>query len=170
MENNNQNNRYLKITIGLVYLWFGVLKFFPNVSPAEELAVNTINQLTNFLIPSNISIVLLALWETAVGLFLILGLQKKNTIRVAVIHMLLTFTPLYFFPDLIFNDTILSLTLLGQYIVKNLIILGALGILWIEVKEKSSVAEKTEKNPLSSSLNLNKVLDYFNSDNRKATT
>ncbi|MDC6390147.1 hypothetical protein PP182_15750 [Maribacter sp. PR1] len=170
MENKNKNNRYLKIAIGLVYLWFGVLKFFPNVSPAEELAVNTINQLTNFLIPSNISIVLLALWETTVGLFLILGLQKKNTIRVAVIHMLLTFTPLYFFPDLIFNDTILSLTLLGQYIVKNLIILGALGILWIEVKEKSSVAQKTEKNTLSSSLNLSKVLDYFNSDKRKATT
>lgn len=166
MENKIQNNRYLKIAIGLVYLWFGALKFFPNVSPAEELAVNTINQLTNFLIPSNISIVLLALWETIVGLFLILGLQKKITILVAIIHMLLTFTPLYFFPDLIFNDTILSLTLLGQYIVKNLIILGALGILWLEVKQKSSVAQKTEKNPFLPSKSLGKLSGYLISHKR----
>ena len=170
MENKNKNNRYLKIAIGIVYLWFGVLKFFPNVSPAEELAVNTINQLTDFLVPSNISIVLLALWETIVGIFLIFGLQKKNTIRVAVVHMLLTFTPLYFFPDLIFNDSIFSLTLLGQYIIKNLIILGALGILWLELKEKNPANQKSTKTPLLPYLNFGRIFNYLGLHNGKTTT
>jgi len=51
----------LSITIGIVYLWFGALKFFPHLSPAEDLAKNTINLLSFQLIPPNISIVLLAL-------------------------------------------------------------------------------------------------------------
>ena len=40
--------------------------------------------------------------------------------------MVLTFTPLVFFPDLSFNDYPFSLTLIGQYIMKNLIIISAL--------------------------------------------
>ncbi|UWX54118.1 hypothetical protein NYZ99_13915 [Maribacter litopenaei] len=96
----NLKKRYLQIAIGLVYLWFGALKFFPNTSPAEELATNTIGELTLSLIPPSISIILLALWEVLVGLFFLFNLQKKMTIRVAVVHMLLTFTPLYFFPSL----------------------------------------------------------------------
>ena len=96
MNLQNIKRRYLQISIGLVYLWFGSLKFFPNLSPAEELAKNTIGALTFSLIPSNISILLLALWEVLVGLFFLFNLQKKKTIQVAVIHMVLTFTPLVF--------------------------------------------------------------------------
>jgi len=43
--------RLLAISIGLVYLWFGVLKFFPHLSPAEDLAKNTITVLTLGFIP-----------------------------------------------------------------------------------------------------------------------
>jgi uncharacterized membrane protein YkgB len=43
-------NRYaldtLRISLGIVFFWFGFLKFFPNVSPAESLATDTINVLT----------------------------------------------------------------------------------------------------------------------------
>ena len=145
MNLQNIKNRYLQISIGLVYLWFGALKFFPNVSPAEELATNTIGELTFSMIPPNISIIMLAIWEVIVGLFFLLNLHKKITIRVAVVHMLLTFTPLYFFPDLIFNESILSLTLLGQYIIKNLIILGALGVLWLEVIQESTSGKEPEE-------------------------
>lgn len=144
MDFNKIKNRYLQISIGLVYVWFGTLKFFPNISPAEELAIDTINELTGFLIPSQISIILLAIWETTVGIFFIFNLQKRITTNVALVHMLLTFTPIYFFPELIFNDHFLSLTLLGQYIFKNLIILGAIGILWLEAKQEITVKENDE--------------------------
>ena len=63
--------------------------------------------------------------------------------------MLLTFTPLYFFPDLIFNESILSLTLLGQYIIKNLIILGALGVLWLELIQENTPAKQPEEELVS---------------------
>ena len=57
------------ISIGLVYLWFGALKFFSGVSPAETLAKNTIHHLTAGILMPELSIYLLALWETVIGIF-----------------------------------------------------------------------------------------------------
>ena len=34
------------VCIGVVYLWFGMLKFFPGISPAETIAIDTITELT----------------------------------------------------------------------------------------------------------------------------
>ncbi|MCA1572438.1 MAG: hypothetical protein LC798_19480 [Chloroflexi bacterium] len=42
----------LRITVGLIFLGFGVLKFFPGVSPAQDLSIKTIDLLTFGLIPS----------------------------------------------------------------------------------------------------------------------
>ena len=63
----------LRISLGIVFFWFGILKFFPGLSPAEGLATKTIDVLTFGLIPSNISIIILAAWETLIGLGLIFG-------------------------------------------------------------------------------------------------
>ena len=120
----------LSITIGIVYLWFGALKFFPHLSPAEDLAKNTINLLSFQLIPPNISIVLLALQETLLGVMFITNCCRKIAVWAAILHMVGTFTPLFFFPEASFTINVLSFTLLGQYIVKNLIILGALWVLY----------------------------------------
>ncbi len=119
-------NHILAITIGLVYLWFGGLKFFNHLSPAEDLAKNTMQVLTFGFIPSNISIILLAIWETLIGVFLILNVFRKPVIVLALIHLTFTFTPLLFFPNQSFNHSPLVFTLLGQYIFKNVIIIGAL--------------------------------------------
>ncbi|MDB4303843.1 hypothetical protein N9934_03535 [Desulfosarcina sp.] len=120
------SNHILAISIGVVYLWFGVLKYFPELSPAEDLAKNTINALTINLIPSNVSIILLAVWESLVGILLILNIFPRATILFALTHMLLTFTPLFLFPEQVFNNEPFQLTLLGQYIFKNVIIIGGL--------------------------------------------
>lgn len=119
-------NHILAITIGLVYLWFGALKFFNHLSPAEDLAKNTINVLTFGYIPSNISIILLALWETIIGVFLILNIYRKPVIILALVHLVFTFTPLMFFPTQSFNHSFVVFTLLGQYIFKNIVFVGAL--------------------------------------------
>lgn len=116
----------LAICIGLVYLWFGSLKFFTSLSPAEDLAINTIDRLTLGLLPTYISIIALALWETVIGLLLILQIFRRPVIVLALIHISMTFTPLLFFPELTFNQNVFLPTLLGQYIVKNIIIIGAL--------------------------------------------
>jgi len=112
--------------IGVLYLWFGMLKFFPGVSPAETIAMDTIHELTMGAIPPKVSLLLLAIWETTLGILLIGGLLNRFAIMVALVHMLLTFTPFLFFPELTFTQAPFGLTLLGQYIMKNIVFLGLL--------------------------------------------
>ncbi len=125
----------ISIAIGLVYLWFGTLKFFPGVSAAEGLALDTVHALTFEVFSDRLAIVLLAIWEVSVGLLLIVNLFRRATLYVALLHILLTFTPFIFFPDLIFSQAPFGLTLVGQYIVKNLIILGILVVLIKRLKD-----------------------------------
>ena len=50
----------VRIALGIVFLWFGVLKFFPNLSPAEDLAARTIEQLTLGMVHPDVSLPVLA--------------------------------------------------------------------------------------------------------------
>jgi len=125
----NKKINLISATIGIVYLWFGMLKYFAGASPAEELAKATISRLTLGFLAPEISILLLAIWETVIGLLLIGHLFEKFALKLALVHIILTFLPFLFFPDLVFSQAPFSLTLLGQYIIKNVIILGALIVL-----------------------------------------
>ncbi|MEZ4956588.1 MAG: hypothetical protein R2825_23730 [Saprospiraceae bacterium] len=127
---NLNKDRLLAISIGLVYLWFGALKFFPGLSPADALAKDTIHHLTFGLIPSDVSIILLAIMEVLIGACLVFCVQIKKTIVLALAHITMTFTPLLFFPELSFNSAPFTLTLVGQYIMKNIIIISALLMLY----------------------------------------
>jgi len=124
----------LRISIGLIYLWFGALKFFHGYSPAEDLAINTINKLTFGLIPQPVNIILLAVWECSIGIFLITGKSLRTVLIFLFVHMACTFTPLLFFPSLSFNYPPYGFTLVGQYIMKNLIIICAALVLWPKEK------------------------------------
>ncbi|WP_258364858.1 doxx family protein [Arenibacter sp. ARW7G5Y1] len=120
----------LSISIGIVYLWFGFLKFFPGLSPADLLAKQTISLLTFDLLPENIGILLLAIFEVVIGLCLIFNLQLKRIIIAAIIHLVLTFIPVVFFPEISFSKAPFSLTLVGQYIIKNIVIISALLLIY----------------------------------------
>lgn len=115
----------LQVSIGIVYVWFGALKFFPQLSPADQLAKDTISLLTFGLIPNTISIILLAIWETSLGLLLVLGYWRSFVFYLLIVHMICTFLPLFFFVDLSFTQAPYGFTLVGQYIVKNIIIISA---------------------------------------------
>jgi len=133
---NLKQNTLLSIAIGIIYFWFGALKFFPELSPAEDLAKRTIQLLTFNLIPSSISILFLAFMEVVIGLCLIFNFYQKQAIKLAIIHIIFTFSPLFFFTEESFTTTLLTPTLVGQYIGKNLIIIAALVTL---LKEKVKV-------------------------------
>ena len=133
--------KILAISIGIVYLWFGMLKFFPGVSPAEGLAQDTIHNLTFGLISPEISIILLAIWEITIGFLFIFSFINRYLIILTFVHMVFTFTPLLLFPDLSFNSNPFSLTLVGQYIMKNLIIISALIVIY-PPKNKIPATEK----------------------------
>lgn len=120
----------LRISIGIIYLWFGALKFFHGYSPAEDLAINTINKLTFGLIPQPVNIILLAAWECAVGMALIIGKGVRTALILLFVHMVCTFTPLLFFPSVSFKYAPYGFTLVGQYIMKNIIIICAAMVIW----------------------------------------
>ena len=124
------NDHLIAISIGLVYLWFGSLKFFPGKSPAEQLAKDTIDILTFGLIPQNITIILLAIWEVLVGLLLITYRFKKLGLNLAIVHIVLTFTPMFVLSELSFESAPIQPTLLGQYIFKNIVFLAIMLVLY----------------------------------------
>jgi uncharacterized membrane protein YphA (DoxX/SURF4 family) len=115
----------LRSSLGIVFLWFGVLKFFPDLSPAQDLAARTITTLTLGLIPPSSSLPLLALWECAIGLGLISGWQLRLTLLLLFAQMAGTFLPLIFFPAEVFAGFPYAPTLEGQYIIKNLVLVSA---------------------------------------------
>jgi uncharacterized membrane protein YkgB len=131
----------LRIALGVVFLWFGVLKFFPGVSPAETLAARTIEQLTFGAIQPAVSLPVLAAWESVIGIGLILNRWMRATLFLLAVQMLGTFTPLVLFPDETFSVWPLVPTLEGQYIIKNLVLIGAAMVIGATVRGGRLVPE-----------------------------
>lgn len=130
----------LRISMGIVYFWFGALKFFNGISPAEQLAMQTIHKLTFGMINDHTNLLLLAIWETAIGLLLISGKYVKTALYLLFPHMICTFTPFIFEPQDTFRFAPYGLTLVGQYIIKNIIIISAALVIWKEEKENQRKA------------------------------
>ena len=115
----------LRLSVGIIFLWFGFLKFFPGLSPAEDLAARTIQVLSFGWVPPSIAVIVLAAWECAVGLGLILGLYLRATLLLLWLQMAGTVTPLFIFPQEVFSQFPYAPTLEGQYIIKNLVLMSA---------------------------------------------
>ena len=94
---------YLRAIIGLVYILYGGLKFSPSHSPAEQLAVNTIEKLTFGLLSGIPAQFLLAMMETTLGLYLVFGCRLRWAVYAAIGHMMGTFLPIFFFPGVFFR-------------------------------------------------------------------
>ena len=115
----------LRVALGVVFLWFGFLKFFPDLSPAQTLAVKTIDVLTLGLLPGSVSLVLLATLECAIGLGLISGRLMRLTLLLLAFQMVGAASPLFLFPSEVFTAFPYAPTLEGQYIIKNIVLVSA---------------------------------------------
>ena len=115
----------LRISLGIVFLWFGVLKFFPGVSPAQSLAGETMMALSFGVLTAGSAVVILAVWETLIGLGLLSGVFLRLTLLLLWLQMLGTLTPLFLYPDECFTRVPWAPTLEGQYIIKNLVLISA---------------------------------------------
>ncbi|MGV8963234.1 MAG: hypothetical protein ACOH2V_07625 [Candidatus Saccharimonadaceae bacterium] len=117
--------RLLRISIGIVFVWFGVLKFFPGLSPAQDLAIRTINLLTFDLVNDSLIINGLAIWEVLIGIGLISGKFLRETLFLLFLQMIGTFSPVFLFPSEVFTQIPYAPTLEGQYIIKNIVLISA---------------------------------------------
>lgn len=115
----------LRISLGMVFAWFGILKFFPGLSPAEMLAGRTISRLTLGYITPQYSMPLLAVWETVIGLGLITKYRLRFTLLLLYFQMIGTFLPFVFFFDETWTSHLFVPTLLGQYIIKNIVLISS---------------------------------------------
>jgi uncharacterized membrane protein YphA (DoxX/SURF4 family) len=121
----NWRVNFLRWGLGFIYLWFGVLKFFPNLSSAEQLAGTTIELMSFGFLTPNISLPMLALWETAIGLALLTGKFQRIAIFSIFFHVAGTLAPLFLLPEQTWSAPPFAASLEGQYIFKNLITVGA---------------------------------------------
>lgn len=130
----------LRVNLGIVFLWFGALKFFSGLSPAEDLATRTISVLTFGLVAPHVSILILATWESLIGLGLIFGVCMRATLLLLFLQMSGTVTPLLFFPHEAFTHVPYAPTLEGQYIIKNLVLVSAGMLLWATMRRNDVAA------------------------------
>jgi uncharacterized membrane protein YphA (DoxX/SURF4 family) len=119
----------MRIALGLVFFWFGVLKFFPGLSPAESLAGRTVEAITFGAIPQSVALLILATWECLIGLGLLTGRYMRATLLLLFVQMLGTLFPLIIFPAETWVVFPVAPTLEGQYIIKNAVLIAGAVIL-----------------------------------------
>lgn len=112
-------NTILRMSIGLIYVWFGLLKVL-DLGPIDALVDRTIQ----FLPIKNFSN-FLGFWEVLIG---VLFFTRKFLMIGIVLFFLQipgTFLPLFLFPEVCFVHFPFVLSLEGQYIFKNFILIGS---------------------------------------------
>ncbi len=116
---------FLRLSAGFVYFYFGLLKFFPDLSPAELLAGQTVMRLSLYSLDASTALWLLAIMECTIGLSFLFNAGLRYVFFVFLFHQASTFIPLFMFPELTFKIAPFAPTLEGQYILKNLVSVAA---------------------------------------------
>lgn len=120
----------LRVAVAIVFIWFGALKIV-GISPAADLVAATV-----YLVPAAVFVPILGVWEVLIGL----SLLYRPLIRLGILLLFLqlpgTFLPLVLVPEAVFFAFPYALTVEGQYIVKNLVIIGAALVIGSTVREK----------------------------------
>ena len=130
----------LRLSFGVIFIWFGILKPF-GLSSAEPLILATVPWMPLFDGETWVSII--GWWEVVIGVAFLF----RKTIRVAIfllaLQMVGTFMPLVTLPDVTFQAGLIPYgpTMEGQYIIKNLAIIGSALVLGATVRGGRVVSE-----------------------------
>ncbi len=119
--------RLLRYAVGAVFLWFGALKLFPGASPAEALVKATVP-----FVDADAFYPVLAVWEMLIGVLLLVRPGARVALLLLALQMPGTFLPLVVLPEVCFARfpfaqpwDVFVLTLEGQYIIKNIVLIAA---------------------------------------------
>jgi putative oxidoreductase len=115
----------LRITVGAVFLGFGALKFFPGVSPAQDLSIKTIELLTFGLVPWRAGLVAIATLECFIGICLLANRWMRLAVWLLAIEFVGILAPLVLLPGRLFSGPHDAPTLEGQYVLKDIILVAA---------------------------------------------
>jgi putative oxidoreductase len=110
----------LRIALGVVFLWFGVLKV-AGTSPVHDLVAATVPFL-----PASWFVPAVGVFEVLAGMALVVAVRVRLVAALTALHLLGTFLVLVVQPAVAFrhgNPLLLSAT--GEFVVKNLVLLAA---------------------------------------------
>ena len=131
-----------RLALGVVFTWFGALKFFPGTSPAETLATDTITRLAGGHLSRDVALTGLAIWEVLIGIGLLTGRVLRVILLLLFLQMAGTMLPLVLFPAQTFVKFPLVPTLEGQYIIKNLVLISAAIVVGAGVRRKDAKTQR----------------------------
>jgi uncharacterized membrane protein YkgB len=109
----------LRYAIAIIFIWFGMLKPF-GLSPVQDLVEHTVY----FMDPKTF-VPILGWWEVAIGVCFLYRPLVRVGIPLLFLQLPGTFMPLVLLPEVCFTKFPVGLTVEGQYIIKNLIIIGS---------------------------------------------
>jgi putative oxidoreductase len=112
----------LRVSLGLVFLGFGVLKFFPDASPAQALVERTLDTLTFGLLSGETALLVTAVAECFIGLTLVTGKLVKAGLVVLAGSLVGIMSPLVLFYGDLFPG---APTLEAQYVFKDIVLAAA---------------------------------------------
>ncbi len=115
----------LRVSMGAVIFGFGVLKYFPGVSPAQSLVLADSRMLTMGLLPDKVTLALFATVECVIGLSLITGWGLRLSIYPLTLWAVGILSPVLLLPGRLFSGPDHAPTLEGQYVLKDVILLAA---------------------------------------------
>jgi uncharacterized membrane protein YphA (DoxX/SURF4 family) len=135
-----------RISLFIIYVWFGVLKVIGQ-SPASEM-VQTLHAETISFIPFSSFIVLFGLFEMLIGIIFLIPRFEKPAFIVFGIHMITTTLPLFIMGDMVWTHVFVP-TLEGQYIIKNLALIACALTIAASLEIKKPIIGKIEGETLS---------------------
>lgn len=110
----------LRTSLGITYIWFGGLKLVGR-SPVAALVARTIP-----LLPNNVAVKLMGLWEVAIGIGLFFRVAIRPTLLLFFLQSISTFLTFLLRPQDTFQQgNPLLLKKDGEFIIKNLVLLSA---------------------------------------------
>jgi putative oxidoreductase len=123
----------LRVSLGIVFVWFGALKVF-DVSPVSALVARTV-----YWVDPDLFVPALGVFEMFVGLMLLVGHAMRLTLFLFVAQMVGTFLTFLVLPEVTFHDgNPLLLTVEGEFVVKNLVLISAAMVVGTTIRRRSA--------------------------------
>jgi uncharacterized membrane protein YkgB len=110
-----------RISIFVIYFWFGALKVL-GTSPAESLVHELFDITLSHLVTFPTFLLLFGIIECLIGIAWLIPRLTFVAFYAVIIHLVFTFVPMVSLPDITWTK-ILTPTIIGQYIFKNLLLL-----------------------------------------------
>ena len=152
---------FLRLSLGYVYLHFGFLKFFPDLSPAELIATQTVMAFSMHTLDAATSQLYLAILECAIGLGLLFNIFPRLVFGLFIFHMFGTFLPMFLLPEFTFKIAPFAPSLEGQYIFKNVVYVAAgWTVLKPAIFSKRRKSEASSKQTTDKKSKLEKGIGY----------